>query len=246
MYNKLSIRADRERIEQAYGAHFRFPDIYKPRPTVNGLEESTVPIITSRQQKTIITSIWGLLPKKFQGDWAVFQKHVNTLSVPWTSLYSKPWYAQTEETERCLLIVTGFFTTFVHEGEPLFFHMAQESGKPFCLAGICNELEDGFVTSALITRKAYGSFSEVHNIDDQMPVLIPDHQHREWLEDKISVNEVDLSATLTLTAEAVAEDYLYDMHSDAYGDLPHLKEEDFLPTSLSELLYQNNIYLDEN
>ncbi|MUH35568.1 hypothetical protein D9O36_06935 [Zobellia amurskyensis] len=242
MFNKLSIRAEREQIEEMYSALFKFPDIYRPRQIINGLEESTVPIITSTKQEEITTSIWGLLPKKFDGDWAVFQKHVNTLTVPTASLNSKPWYAHTNETERCLLIVTGFFTTFVSEGELLFFHMTKESGEPFAVAAICNELEDGFMTSALITEPANRTFTQVHNASDQMPILIPSHQQKAYLDYDISTNEIDTEAAIhTLNAEAVSEDFFYDNNSDVHDELSVLGDEDFLPTTLHDLLYHNSI-----
>ncbi|CAM3574579.1 SOS response-associated peptidase family protein [Zobellia roscoffensis] len=244
MFNKLSIRAERKQIEEAYGALFQFPDIYRPKTIINGLEESMVPIITSSQQKTITTSIWGMLPKKFQGDWAVFQKHVNTLTIPAASLESKPWYAQTRETERCLMIVTGFYTTFIADGELLFFHMTKESGEPFCLAGISNELEDGFLTSSIITVKANTTFEEVNNSSNQMPIIVPEHQQKTWLNQTISLDEIATEkAIFTLTAEPISEDFFYDLNSDSEDNLSTLDREDFLPITLHDLLYSNRIDL---
>ncbi|WP_276165351.1 SOS response-associated peptidase family protein [Zobellia alginiliquefaciens] len=242
MFNKLSIRAERRQIEETFGALFQFPDIYRPRKIINGLEESTVPIITSDKQETIATSIWGLLPKKFQGDWAVFQKHVNTLTIPAASLESQPWYAQTSETDRCLLLVTGFYTTFIADGELLFFHMTKESGEPFCLAGISNELEDGFLTSSLITAKANKTFEEINNTSNQMPILIPRHQQKDWLDHTIGIDGIETEeATYTLTAEPIGNDFFYDSDSDANFSV--LEREDFLPLSLHDLLYNNSINL---
>ena len=244
MFNKLSIRADRQQIEETYGALFQFPDIYRPRNIINGLEESTVPIITSKQQNTISTSIWGILPKKFQGDWANFQKHVNTLTIPLASLQTKPWYAHTDDTDRCLLLVTGFFTTFISEGELLFFHMTQKSGEPFSLAGIYNELEDGFITSSLITDKANRTVTEVHNINDQMPIMVPSSQQKDWLDHKISAYNIDTAAaTLNLIAKPVSEDFFENAPTDASENLSGLDREDFLPTTLHDLLYSNSINL---
>jgi len=244
MFNKLSIRADRQQIEETYEALFQFPDIYKPKEIINGLEESTVPIITSKQQDTIATSIWGILPKKFQGDWSVFQKHVNTLTIPFASLQTKPWYAHTDDTDRCLLIVTGFFTTFIADGELLFFHITQESGEPFSLAGISNELEDGFKTSAIITDNANSTFAEVHNIGDQMPIIVPSYQQNAWLDHKITIREIDTdAATYILKAEPVSEDFFDTMESTSYENLSVSDREDFLPTTLHDLLFSNSINL---
>ncbi|WP_289061034.1 SOS response-associated peptidase family protein [uncultured Zobellia sp.] len=244
MFNKLSIRAAREQIEDRYDAIFEFPDIYRPREIINGLEESTVPIISSKQQKTITTSIWGILPKKFEGDWGAFQKHVNTLTIPMESLRERPWFIQSEETERCLVIVTGFYTTFIADGELLFFHMTQESGEPFALAAICNELEDGFMTCALITQQANKTFAEVHNAGNQMPLILPEHQQQDWLDYKIPVTGIHTEETSrSLTAEAISEDFFENNISDAFNELSVLGESDFLPTPLRDLLFHNSIDL---
>ena len=81
MFYKISNIASRESIENKFDVSFEFPKIYKPQGLIDGLKESTIPVITISDPTKVTYAIWGLLPENFEDNWSVFQDVANTLNV---------------------------------------------------------------------------------------------------------------------------------------------------------------------
>jgi len=61
------------------------------------------------------------------------------------------------------------------------FYISATSGGVLSLAGIYNQLEDGFFTCALIIVSADTIVSKVQNIDSGMPLVIAPSMRERWL-----------------------------------------------------------------
>lgn len=182
MYYKLSNIAERRLIEEEFGITFKHPKLYQPSPVINGFDEEILPVITTKQPELILYAIWGMLPEHYEDDWIEFQKITNTLNVTENSINSNIWYAEAFYARRCLIIVTGFFTSYVSKGivYPYYVHLPDE--KPFCMAGIYNELDDGFLTASLIVSTADNFTGRIENTCNCMPLIIPEMFYEEWLD----------------------------------------------------------------
>ncbi len=190
MYYKVSNNVQAWQIEEEFKALFRFPKIYKPAKVINGLKESSLPIITMENPSYIEQSIWGILPEHWNEDWKEFQNYTNTLHLSATSIDSNIWYSRAFLKRRCLIVLTGFYTYYMAGGELYPFHVGIKSGKPFCLAGIYNQLDDGFFTCSFITRNANEQLSQIHNLNDTIPVTIPQGKRDQWLSNEIPLPAV--------------------------------------------------------
>lgn len=190
MYYKLSNIASKSILEKHLNRPFKYPNLYDRQILINGLEESVIPIVVMDERDKIVFSIWGILPEGYQEDWSVFQDICNTLNVPLTSMDSNLWYAKSLMDKRCLIPVTGFFTSFLSDGVVYPYYFAREQGLPFCLAGIYNVLDDGFITCSLITCQADDIIRRVHNLGQTMPMILHHDLYAAWLQEGVEVSEI--------------------------------------------------------
>lgn len=190
MYYRLSNTAEREHMEEKFGRPFRYPEIYKPQALVNGLEETNVPVITMQDPSAINYAIWGILPEDYNEDWAIFQNIYNTLNFSKESLDSGLWYGGSLENKRCLILCTGFFTNYIYQGDiyPYFVHAPER--EPFCLGGIYNQLEDGFLTCAIIIVKPDTLIDKIQTVDHGMPLVVGESYRHQWLDPETTPSEI--------------------------------------------------------
>jgi putative SOS response-associated peptidase YedK len=211
MYYKLSNTANGTFIQTEFNTTFKYPDLYRKQVLINGIEEVTIPIITMEEKQYIVPAIWGILPENYEDDWSAFQDVFNSLNLNIESLENPLWYANALAQRRCLIPVTGFFTSYLINGElyPYYFH--RESGLPFCLTGIYNRMNDGFLTCAIITSTTDHGIKNVQNLDRTIPLMLPIELHNEWLSEDIMDERIEnlLKSTsdFKLIAHPISKDF---------------------------------------
>lgn len=185
MFYKLSNTASVEEIEDSFGIPMEFPKISKPATVINGLEESTLPIITMDNSKLISFGIWGLLPQELEDNWKVYQNLTNTLNLIIEQIdYKNSLYSKALDSGRCIVITTGFFTSALHDGKMYPYHVHLKGFKPFGIAGLYNKLEDGFITCAILINKSTKKMSQLPNISTYMPIVFDRKDQAHWLNKK--------------------------------------------------------------
>ncbi len=185
MYYKLSNTAKREHIEQQFNVAFKYPNLYKPEIVLNGLSETSIPIITMQEPEEVTLAIWGLLPEYFEEDWEVFQDVSNTLNISERDLGSDSWCHSAFEHRRCVILVTGFFTTYLRNGIIFPYHIGFPDNRSFLLAGVYNKLSDGFLTSSFLTGPTNDYIRKFQNLAHTMPVIIPERHREFWLDSTV-------------------------------------------------------------
>jgi len=191
MIYKLSNDAGKEMIEEEFGIPFRYPNLFKPNPIVNGFNETNLCVVTTENPTEISLAIWGLMPQNFKEDWHTFQDNANTLNVKLEELESIPWMQESFEQRRCLIIVTGFYTHLLENGNTCSYYIYQASGKPFYLAGTYNILNDGFLCTALTVNKTDAFLSSYQNISNLAPAIIPKNQASSWLNKDTAIDDLE-------------------------------------------------------
>ncbi|MBR9853288.1 MAG: SOS response-associated peptidase [Algicola sp.] len=186
MIYKLSNDAGRETIEKEFGIPFRYPNLYRPNPVINGFHETSLSVVTMEDPKEITFAIWGLMPQDFKEDWHIFQENTNSLNVKLEELNSVGWMKDSFAQRRCLIIVTGFYTYLLENGSTHGYHIQQTSKKPFYLAGTYNRLNDGFLCTALMVNQTDPFISSYHNISNLAPVIVPKGSASTWLQKESS------------------------------------------------------------
>ncbi|WP_108245961.1 SOS response-associated peptidase family protein [Muricauda brasiliensis] len=183
MIYKLSNEASTSEIEKEFGIPFRYPNLYTPNPLINGFNETNISVVTMENKNEITFAIWGLMPQDFKEDWHIFQDNANTLNVQLDELENVSWMKDSFKERRCVIIVTGFYTHLLDNGNTCSYYIQQESEKPFYLAGTYNMLNDGFLCAALMVGKTDNFVSNYHNISNLAPIIVPKEKVSVWLND---------------------------------------------------------------
>lgn len=191
MFYKISNIANREAIEKKFHVQFEFPNLYKPQGVIDGLNESTISVITIANPQKAVYAIWGLLPENFEDNWSVFQDVVNTLNVKFETLQlGNGLYSNLINDRRCIIIATGFFTTWLTNGTIERCHVHLPNYEPFAIAGVYNELSDGFITCSLVVTKISESFKDIPNISNLKPLVLNEDELERWFDTSSSMDQL--------------------------------------------------------
>lgn len=211
MCYRISNTATKETIEKTFNASFKFPTLHKETPVIDGLIESSVTIIKMSKKDKISLAIWGILPETYQDDWQFFQNVQNTLNLSLETIKEDQKYRDALAHRRCLVIVTGFFTYYLYKGDLYPYYVHQESNKPFAIAGIFNQLDDGFITCSLIISKANAFIKKIHNSDNLMPVVLDQNNQDLWLDnhtkDDVIDEVINTESQLVFKAYPIAKEF---------------------------------------
>ena len=188
---KLSCDFTKDEIEKDLSKIFLYPKLHQPRTLIDYENETHLSVITTSKTSEIQFAIWGLLPSDYQGSWERFQEAFDTHQIEFKKSKNKDYLDSFHESERCLIICSGFFVHHYHNGElyPLYIHRVDN--RVMCLAGIATELEDGFLTCSVFTSESNKLLSEIQSFDSELPLIIPRHQRSDWLENRIMTEGID-------------------------------------------------------
>lgn len=191
MFYRLSNTASTKSIESELGISFKYPQLYTPRSLINGLEENAVPLVTMESPKQISFGIWGILPEDYGEEWADFQNAHNTLNLSHDECFeSDIWYSRAISNRRCLIVATGFFTFYLNEGEIFPFYVHHPRDKPLTIGGVYNQLEDGFITCAILVSESMELVEKLENLDNGMPLVLPPSGRKAWMDPHSKLEEL--------------------------------------------------------
>lgn len=238
MFYKLSNAAKKSQIEKDLNLRFKYPNLYSPNLIINGLTEASISIVTMRDREEINLAIWGLLPQNYKEDWNTFQEASNTLNLNLDQIRSNQWMKSALEHRRSLILVSGFFSYLLRNDKLYTYYISLPSDKPFFIAGIYNQLNDGFLSCSVVTTNANAFIKGYHNVDNQMPLIIPESVVDTWL--SADTNSEDINNIISnppgpvLRSNPIAKDFfnknivynsiLQPVH---YDDIPEGKQSNF-------------------
>lgn len=206
MFYKISNIASKEVIEREFDAMFDFPNLYESKRVIEGLREATICLITVTHPNKITFGIWGLLPEDFEDNWNVFQNVFNTLNVKYeTLLNTNGLFKNLLKDRRCVIIATGFFTSVLNKGTVEQCHVHLKNYAPFAIAGVYNELDDGFLTCSMVVTEVSESFQKIPNISNLKPLVLNQAELGEWLNSTTSLEQIK-----RLINDHESSDFIYD------------------------------------
>lgn len=212
MYYKVSNTASRNVMENEFGVNLKHPRLHMPNPVIQGLDEELLPIITEDNGNQVNFAIWGMLPNNYTGDWETYQQLENTLNTPLDHLNDKSLTLKEINPKRCVILVTGYFVSHLHQGElyPYFVHLPKN--EPFFIGGLYTTLNDGFITASLLVGKSTNGIPrEIHNLRQEAPLIIPKKQKTNWLEHKLESADLEdliaLNQMSNFTAYPIAKEF---------------------------------------
>ena len=210
MYFKISSTMERDMMEDVVEARFKYPNLYTPEVVISGLTEVSIPVVTMGEPTCISLAIWGMLPNDYQGEWERFQNLTNTLNIHTGTLDTGLWYTEALAQGRCVVPITGFFTSMLRDGEIYPYFISAEKDTLLYLAGMYTVLEDGFMTCSLLTGPLDAFTKTYQNLVDFMPIPLSHKNKETWLakDTSIALAKHILAApqALELTARPIAKE----------------------------------------
>lgn len=225
MFYKLSQNIPQHAINDEFKLPLKFPNLYENEIIINGLDESNLWLITEDDRKIISLGIWGIMPRKFSGDWQTYQQTNNSLNQYINTLKTSLDHNMFQY-KKCVVIVTGFFTSFVKNGEIYTYYVYQKNASPFLLAGIYNTLDDGYNTCSLLLTKANTFISKINNVNNCMPLIVDKNKINAWMDSSFSeLNENSAFSKTELYAHTVGKEFFNnDILFDSVLDHVNYKE----------------------
>lgn len=202
-----------------YGRKEDFDDIKKRLPAVyhtNGFQHKSVPVISSEDDSCVKLYEWGLIPFwTNRADLSVIQN--KTLNARGETIFSKPAFKRAAASNRCIVIVDGFFEHHHVKGKAIPYFISKTNNEPFSLGGIWDswdDVEKGIVryTFSIVTTEANKRMAEIHNNPKvlkrggpRMPLIIPKEEEAVWLSNEMK--KVDIQNLIKSYPQSEFQEY---------------------------------------
>jgi putative SOS response-associated peptidase YedK len=165
--------------------------IFDVKPNYNIAPSQDVAVVTNDGRKNIFKACrWGFVPswsKELKTGYRMINARAETVAVNRT-------FRDAFLNTRCLVPADGFFH-WKKEGKTKSpFYIRLKSGNPMGLAGLYNNWRspegEEVCTFTIITTDANDLLSSIH---PRMPVIIPEEDHRLWLDPAVHDEEALLA-----------------------------------------------------
>jgi len=167
--------------DKPFNAGYNFQKPFEP--SYNARPGQSLPVILNTRPDDIQLVNWGLKPKWLKGKMLI--------NVRDDSLATKPLFQKDLRERRCIIPADGFYEWATTEGKKIPFRFVLKTKKLFAFAGIWQENSETKESKfAIITTQPNKLVEKYHN---RMPVILPLHKEREWLD-----TEQDLKLALNL------------------------------------------------
>jgi putative SOS response-associated peptidase YedK len=182
----LTLKAEKSNLQKRFDATFLEEESYKPNYVQNAFEFPKWPVISSEHPGEIRFMNWGLIPSWIKDQESAMKFRVNTINARSETIFEKPAFRRAADKGHCLVLADGFYEFREVEGKKYPYYIRIREGRPFALAGLyeywphpgSGEMIPGF---SVITTAANPLMEMIHNKKERMPVILFEHQEREWL-----------------------------------------------------------------
>ena len=137
---------------------------------VLGFDNEMLPVVTNLEPDKVQMALWGFNPG-----------NQNTLNARNDTLFELPTYKKAAATQRCVIIVDGFFEFKTKNGVKYPHFIGKKAKQTFTFGGIW-QICNGQLTCSIITTDANELLSDIHNEKLRMPFVIAEDQWSQWLD----------------------------------------------------------------
>jgi len=145
------------------------------------------PILATVHQDSLRPMHWGLIPRWVRDRDTALEIRNKTLNARIETIFEKPSYRQNIREHRCIIPVDAFLE-WQHVGKSkILYRIDPLHDSVFSIAGIWDEWispqqHQAFRSFSILTCKANGIMSEIHNTQLRMPVILSMDQVKDWLQ----------------------------------------------------------------
>lgn len=183
-----------QELEHRFKSKFKNEAVYK-ESVYNGFQYPHTPVICNQQPDIIQLFQWGLIPSWAKDD----SIKKNTLNARIETIHEKPAFRNVAN-KRCMVLCDGFYEWkwLDPKGKnKQKYLLTLPNNEAFAFAGLWNEWVDKssgeiIFTYTILTTKATGLMSEIHNHKNRMPIILSKEHEKEWLMGAELKNQNDL------------------------------------------------------
>lgn len=206
----IAIHLTRTEIEERFQIEFDKGVEFTPNYFIPAFELPYVPVITTTDPDKISLSQWGLIPHWVKDMEYANQIRYKTFNARVETLFTKPSYKKAIQSQRCLVIASGFFEWHTHQSKKYPFFIRVKDMPLFTLAGIYDNWVDKmsgeiFTTFSVVTTEANALMKKIHNTKQRMPVVLTQEEEKNWLDPNLT--EKDISGYLGGISEDAMDAY---------------------------------------
>jgi putative SOS response-associated peptidase YedK len=163
----------------------------------NGFDFHASPVLIDQSRLGLFT--WGLIPAYTKSAEDAKMIRTKTLNCISEEMFDKPSFRDVVKAgQRCLIPMTGFFEWKWQdlkgkEKTPYYIYLKKQ--RIFSVAGLYAIWHDrttniDHYTFTVLTTGANGLMSEIHNSKKRMPVILPKHYEKDWLNPSLTNDDV--------------------------------------------------------
>lgn len=195
-YDVAYLTKKKEAYVKRYGNEADIVEILKKVPPTyhsNGFDHAQLPIIANNDPDRIKLFDWGLIPFWVKDPQQALKLSNSTLNARGEELWEKPAFLNVVDSQRCLVIVDGFYEHHWKDDKAYPFFIKMKDGSPFSLAGLWSvwkyPKEDIIRnTFTIVTTSANPMMEEIHNKPKaseghRMPLILPENKEHLWLQE---------------------------------------------------------------
>lgn len=165
----------------------------------NGFDYLPMPVVTAGAPEQFKLFRWGLIPHFMTSKEKAFALRTSTLNCVSEEMYDKPSFKDAVRNhQRCLIPVSGFYEWRWMDDkgkEKIPYYIQAREQSLVSMAGIYSRWKDTetglyYYSYAVLTTRANSLMETVHNSKKRMPVIIPRHHERDWLNRNLTKDDV--------------------------------------------------------
>jgi putative SOS response-associated peptidase YedK len=186
------------------------------KPLQNGFSYAPWPIIKQQNNTlTLLEAHWEFIAN-WNKDWETIKenrKKFTTLNAKGETIFSSKLYQQAANEQRCLVLVSGFYEwrtiqlPNLKKPVKVPYYITVKEKEYFFIAGIYNNWVDTtsgeiLTNFAIVTTAANSVMEQIHNSQKRMPVILPDAEAMQWINEKDN-SIIEQLATYQINAESL-------------------------------------------
>ncbi|HRZ98382.1 MAG TPA: SOS response-associated peptidase [Paludibacter sp.] len=159
---------------------------------VSGFSAPELPVI---KEDGIFMYQWGLIPSWIKTEKDATEIRTKTLNALGETVFEKPSFRKSIQSQRCILPVTGFFEYRDVNGSkfPYFIHPTES--ESFFIGAIYDkwinvETEEINNTFSIVTTTANTLMTKIHNLKKRMPLIMNDNEVYKWMDTKTDAEHI--------------------------------------------------------
>jgi len=147
------------------------------KPRYNAAPTQELLIIPQDTPHKFSISRWGLIPH-WAKDAKIGNKMINAKA---ETLLEKPSFKNLISGKRCMVIADGFYEWKKSGNTKIPYRISLPNNKPFAFAGLYEDWINEGKTIRTFTIITTAPNSQVKEIHDRMPVILPERNEKDWL-----------------------------------------------------------------